>query len=481
MRNASRTLAQYRERRSCTCHHFTVLSWFCCILSHAPLTARSIGFEDVTVPKPPGYINGSAGPGGTTSSPAAGRRSTTTTIRRSAIGPAGRSANVTDVTTQGFGNQYSAYNLPSGGGDNSPNYAVGYVDSFDAVTPTITLPAGTKPQSARITNTTYAALIMLDGDPNDFARQFDVAHQDFFTLTISGLRRPRRADRHRSFQSRRLPRAERGRPAVCDFAVDDGGPDAARQRRRACSSRWRRRTAGRSASTRRPISRWTTWCSRRSRSRGRWCWSPSAASGWRSAVAAEARPPIMGGMSVLDQIGHTPLVRLDRIAAGLPVPVYGKCEHLNPGGSVKDRIALAIVDDAEAHGLLKPGATLVEATAGNTGVGLALVAAVRGYRLVCVLPAKMSVDKRCRPGRARGRSDRDAERPAGQPGQLPDRRPPVGRERRWFLTDQLRTRPTRRSTKRRPAPRYWSRPAARSGRSSVASAPAERSPASADS
>ena len=70
--------------------------------------------------------------------------------------------------------------------------------------------------------------------------------------------------------------------------------------------------------------------------------------------------------------------------AGLPVPVLGKCEFLNPGGSVKDRIALAIVDDAERRGLLEPGMTLVEATAGNTGVGLALVAAARGYRLVCV-------------------------------------------------------------------------------------------------
>lgn len=97
---------------------------------------------------------------------------------------------------------------------------------------------------------------------------------------------------------------------------------------------------------------------------------------------------------LLDQVGGTPLVRLDRLSAGLPVPVFAKCEHLNPGGSIKDRIALAIVDDAEARGRLRPGATLIEATAGNTGVGLALVAAVRGYRLTCVMPEKMSVDKR---------------------------------------------------------------------------------------
>jgi cystathionine beta-synthase len=98
--------------------------------------------------------------------------------------------------------------------------------------------------------------------------------------------------------------------------------------------------------------------------------------------------------SILDRVGGTPLVPLSRIAAGLPVPVLGKCEFLNPGGSVKDRIAVVIVNDAEAAGLLRPGMTLVEATAGNTGVGLALVAAVRGYRLVCVMPEKMSADKR---------------------------------------------------------------------------------------
>src|SRR5262249_29697155 len=98
--------------------------------------------------------------------------------------------------------------------------------------------------------------------------------------------------------------------------------------------------------------------------------------------------------SILDHIGRTPIVPLIHVAKRLPAPVLGKCEHLNPGGSVKDRIALAIVNDAEQRGVLKPGATLIEATAGNTGVGLALVAAVRGYSLVCVMPEKMSQDKR---------------------------------------------------------------------------------------
>ena len=99
-------------------------------------------------------------------------------------------------------------------------------------------------------------------------------------------------------------------------------------------------------------------------------------------------------MDVIDAIGNTPLIQLRRVAAGLPVPVFLKCEHLNPGGSIKDRTARAIVLDAEERGLLKPGATMVEGTAGNTGVGLALLAGARGYRLVCVLPEKMAVDKR---------------------------------------------------------------------------------------
>lgn len=99
-------------------------------------------------------------------------------------------------------------------------------------------------------------------------------------------------------------------------------------------------------------------------------------------------------VTILDAIGHTPLVRLQHLAADARNEVWVKCEHLNPGGSVKDRIALAIVDAAEREGRLAAGSTLVEATAGNTGIGLAIVAALRGYQLVCVMPEKMSVDKR---------------------------------------------------------------------------------------
>ncbi len=98
--------------------------------------------------------------------------------------------------------------------------------------------------------------------------------------------------------------------------------------------------------------------------------------------------------SVLDAIGNTPMVPLNRIGPRDGPPIYVKCEHLNPGGSVKDRIARAIVESAEEDGLIGPGATLIEATAGNTGVGLALMCAHRGYHLVCVMPEKMSEDKR---------------------------------------------------------------------------------------
>jgi cysteine synthase len=143
-------------------------------------------------------------------------------------------------------------------------------------------------------------------------------------------------------------------------------------------------------------------------------------------------------MDLLRAIGRTPLVPLARIAAGLPVPVLAKCEHLNPGGSVKDRIALAIVDDAEARGALRPGATLVEATAGNTGVGLALVAAHRGYRLVCVMPEKMSVDKRRALEAVGARVIITPNRPPGDPDNFQTVAARLAAEEGWFLTDQFR-------------------------------------------
>src|ERR1700690_1121185 len=97
--------------------------------------------------------------------------------------------------------------------------------------------------------------------------------------------------------------------------------------------------------------------------------------------------------TVLQSIGHTPMVRLCRLAEDLQARVYVKLESQNPGGSVKDRVGLAMIAEAERRGWLRPGGTIIEATAGNTGVGLAIAAAVKGYRCIFVLPDKMSHEK----------------------------------------------------------------------------------------
>ncbi|HUX32641.1 MAG TPA: pyridoxal-phosphate dependent enzyme [Gemmatimonadaceae bacterium] len=96
---------------------------------------------------------------------------------------------------------------------------------------------------------------------------------------------------------------------------------------------------------------------------------------------------------VLQTIGWTPLIRLHRVTRGIRTPVYGKAEFFNPGGSVKDRIGLPIIEQAERNGTLKPGGTIVEGTSGNTGVGLAIAAALKGYRCIFTLPDKMSQEK----------------------------------------------------------------------------------------
>lgn len=95
-------------------------------------------------------------------------------------------------------------------------------------------------------------------------------------------------------------------------------------------------------------------------------------------------------------IGNTPLLELNRFSTekGLKAPVLAKVEYFNPGGSVKDRVALAMIEDAEKKGLLSPGATIIEPTSGNTGVGLALVCAVKGYKLILTMPETMSVERR---------------------------------------------------------------------------------------
>ncbi|HRI17896.1 MAG TPA: cystathionine beta-synthase [Burkholderiaceae bacterium] len=97
--------------------------------------------------------------------------------------------------------------------------------------------------------------------------------------------------------------------------------------------------------------------------------------------------------NITEAIGNTPIVRLNKVASHVKSTIYVKCEYLNPGGSMKDRVALNIIRDAERRGLLAPGGTIVEATSGNTGAGLAMVAALRGYRCIFVMPDKMSTEK----------------------------------------------------------------------------------------
>src|SRR5215216_6507653 len=97
--------------------------------------------------------------------------------------------------------------------------------------------------------------------------------------------------------------------------------------------------------------------------------------------------------SILETVGDTPLVRLSRIAAGMKPEVVAKVEYFNPGGSIKDRVAMKMVEAAEADGRLKPGGTIIEPTSGNTGTGLAIAARIKGYRVIAVMPDKMSKEK----------------------------------------------------------------------------------------
>lgn len=97
--------------------------------------------------------------------------------------------------------------------------------------------------------------------------------------------------------------------------------------------------------------------------------------------------------NILQTIGNTPLVRLNNLTKGIESKIYAKCEYFNPAGSVKDRIGLYIIEQAEKRGELKPGSTIVEATSGNTGAGLAIVSAIRGYKCIFVMPDKMSQEK----------------------------------------------------------------------------------------
>src|ERR671932_413581 len=112
---------------------------------------------------------------------------------------------------------------------------------------------------------------------------------------------------------------------------------------------------------------------------------------------AVMEPPVSAGTQILanvmEAVGNPPLIRINKLTQGLRATVLAKVEFFNPGGSVKDRIGPAMIEDAERRGLIKPGGTIVEATSGNTGVGLAIAAAIKGYKTVFVMPDKMSEEK----------------------------------------------------------------------------------------
>ena len=97
--------------------------------------------------------------------------------------------------------------------------------------------------------------------------------------------------------------------------------------------------------------------------------------------------------NILDAVGETPVVRLNKVANNLDCDIYAKCEFFNPGGSIKDRIGKYMLEMAEKEGIIKPGDTLIEPTSGNTGIGLALSAAVKGYKMIITMPEKMSKEK----------------------------------------------------------------------------------------
>ena len=125
-----------------------------------------------------------------------------------------------------------------------------------------------------------------------------------------------------------------------------------------------------------------------------------------------------GGQELLDAIGNTPLVRLRSVSEATGCDIYGKAEFMNPGGSVKDRAALAIIEQAEADGRLAPGGLIVEGTAGNTGIGLTMVGNAKGYRSVIVMPETQSQEKKGRVAGIWRRSEAGTSKTLQGPRQL---------------------------------------------------------------
>src|SRR2546430_7357481 len=136
-------------------------------------------------------------------------------------------------------------------------------------------------------------------------------------------------------------------------------------------------------------------------------------------------------------VGNTPLIRLRHVSELTGCEILGKAEFMNPGGSVKDRAALGIIEDAEARGVLEPGATIVEGTAGNTGIGLTMVGLAKGYRLVIVIPETQSVEKITLLRTLGAEVITVPEKPYSDPGNYNRQAQRLAEEKGWYWANQL--------------------------------------------
>jgi cysteine synthase A len=154
-------------------------------------------------------------------------------------------------------------------------------------------------------------------------------------------------------------------------------------------------------------------------------------------------------------VGHTPLLRLQRFSDLTDCEILGKAEFMNPGGSVKDRAALGIIENAEEHGLLKPGATIVEGTAGNTGIGLTIVGHAKGYRTVIVIPETQSVEKISLLRTLGAEVITVPEKPYSDPGNYNRHAQHLAEENGWFWANQFDNRANRRAHYKTTGPEIW--------------------------
>jgi cysteine synthase A len=172
-------------------------------------------------------------------------------------------------------------------------------------------------------------------------------------------------------------------------------------------------------------------------------------------VPAQANARIRSYSGVEGHIGRTPLMRLRRLSELTGCEILGKAEFMNPGGSVKDRAALGIIEDAEARGVLKPGATIVEGTAGNTGIGLTVVGLAKGYRTVIVIPETQSVEKITLLRTLGAEVITVPEKPYSDPGNYNRQAQRLAEEKGWFWANQFDNVANRQAHYKTTGPEIW--------------------------